>query len=62
MMPEIPEIRLVPEHLRYARGFGVAMAAMRVIGKDGAVPPDRLIPTYLRPSQAEREKMNLKRK
>ena len=56
----LPNVRLVPEHIRYARGFGVAMAAQRILANDGAVTPDRLIPTYLRPSQAEREKMNLK--
>ena len=58
----LPNVRLVPEHLRYARGFGVAMAAQRILSDDGAVSPDRLVPTYLRPSQAEREKMNLKLK
>lgn len=62
MRDVLPNVRLVPENLRYQRGFGVAMAALRIVRQQGAVPPDRLIPTYLRPSQAEREKMNLKLK
>ena len=62
MKDKLPDVRLVPEHLRYARGFGVAMAAQRIISEQGTVPPDRLIPTYLRPSQAEREKMALKKR
>lgn len=62
MCEKLPNVRLVPEHLRYARGFGVAKAAERILSDDGAVSPDRLVPTYLRPSQAEREKMNLKLK
>ena len=60
MRERLPDIRLVPEHLRYARGFGVAMAATRIIGEKGTLPPDKLIPTYLRTSQAEREKSALK--
>lgn len=58
----LPNVRSAPEHLRYARGFGVAMAAQRLLSENGAVSPERLIPTYLRPSQAEREKQNLKLK
>ena len=61
MKERLPDVRLVPEHLRYARGYGVAMAAQRVINEQGALPPDRLIPTYPRPSQAEREKNSLKK-
>lgn len=60
MRNTLPGVRLVPEGVRYQRGAGVAMAAMRILEQDGAVPPDRLVPTYLRPSQAEREKMNSK--
>ena len=62
MKDKLPDVRLVPEHQRYARGFGVAMAAQRLIIEQGTVPPDKLIPTYLRPSQAEREKMALKKR
>ena len=60
MKDVLPDVRLAPEHTRYARGFGVAMAARRVISEQGTVTPDKLIPTYLRPSQAEREKAALK--
>ena len=60
MRESLPDVRLMPEHMRYQRGFGVAMAAQRILLHDGAVTPDKLVPTYLRPSQAEREKMNLK--
>ncbi len=56
----LPDVRLAPVHLRFARGYGVAMAAQRIYASQGAVSPDQLVPTYLRPSQAEREKMNLK--
>jgi tRNA threonylcarbamoyladenosine biosynthesis protein TsaB len=62
MKQSLANVRLIPEHLRYARGFGVAMAARKIIKENGAVPPEKLIPTYLRPSQAEREKLNLKLK
>ena len=62
MRGKLADVRLVPEHLRYARGFGVAMAAMKEIREHGTVSHEQLVPTYLRPSQAEREKMNLKRR
>ena len=62
MRMNLPNVRLVPEHMRFQRGFGVAKAAQRVLADHGAVTPDKLVPTYLRPSQAEREKMNLKLK
>ncbi len=62
MSETLPNVRIVPEHLRYARGFGVAMAAQRILAGEGAVSPDSLVPTYLRPSQAEREKSELKLK
>ena len=55
MCGALPEVSLVPENMRYQRGFGVAMAAKRIYEKSGAVSADELIPTYLRPSQAERE-------
>ena len=62
MKDKLPDVRPVPEHLRYARGFGVAMAARRILSEQGAIPPEQLIPTYLRPSQAEREKAALKKR
>lgn len=51
---EVPQIALAQESLRYARGSSVAMAAMQCM--EQAVGADVLIPTYLRPSQAERER------
>lgn len=55
MREKLPDIKLTPENLRYQRGFGVAMAARRIYFAEGAKSPEELIPTYLRPSQAERE-------
>lgn len=55
MHDKLPDIALVPEHIRFQRGFGVAMAAQRIYEQQGAQSPDELVPTYLRPSQAERE-------
>lgn len=55
MKDKLTNIKLIPENLRYQRGFGVAMAAQRIYASDGAKSPEELIPVYLRPSQAERE-------
>ena len=38
------------------------MAARRILSEQGAIPPEQLIPTYLRPSQAERDKAALKKR
>lgn len=51
MRDKLPDVMLMPEHLQYQRGFGVAMAAQQ----KESVPPEQLVPVYLRPSQAERE-------
>ena len=48
------KIRLAPEPVRYQTGYGVALAARKYI-QTGAIPADELVPTYLRPPQAERE-------
>ena len=55
MCGKLPRVELVPEHIRFQRGFGVAMAAQRIYAEQGAKSPEDLVPTYLRPSQAERE-------
>ena len=55
MREKLPNVKLTPENLRHQRGYGVAMAAQRIYSEEGAKSPDELIPTYLRPSQAERE-------
>lgn len=51
-----PQLRLFPEHLRQQRASGVALVALRMqqqgIGGDAAA----LAPSYLRLSQAERER------
>ncbi len=51
----LPAIKLLPQALRYQRGAGVAMAARGIYLSQGAISPAELVPTYLRPSQAERE-------
>ena len=55
MHEQLPDVSLAPEHIRYQRGSGVAMAAMRIYKAQGAQSPEALVPTYLRLSQAERE-------
>lgn len=55
MRDKLPDIALAPEHIRFQRGFGVAMAAQRIYEGQGTVAPESLVPVYLRPSQAERE-------
>lgn len=55
MREKLPNVKLMPENLRNQRGYGVAMAAQRIYDAEGAKSPEELIPTYLRPSQAERE-------
>ena len=53
---------IAPENLRYQRGYSVGAAAVDFIKNGGQpIPPELLVPTYLRPSQAERE-LSLKKK
>ena len=47
---------LAPAHLRMQSALGVALAAER-LWPEGAVTPQALAPTYLRLSQAERERL-----
>lgn len=52
---EVPAVELAREPLRYVRGSSVAMAAVQCM--EQAVTAQELTPTYLRPSQAERERV-----
>ena len=47
--------KLPPQPARFQRAAGVAMAALRMQREGSAVPPERLMPVYLRLPQAERE-------
>ncbi|HBT66066.1 MAG TPA: tRNA (adenosine(37)-N6)-threonylcarbamoyltransferase complex dimerization subunit type 1 TsaB [Ruminococcaceae bacterium] len=49
----VPNVYLAPPAFRYQNAIGVAIEAAKMT--DCAVPPDRLMPTYLRLPQAERE-------
>ncbi len=55
MQERLSDVSLAPEHIRYQRGSGVAMAALRMYEEQGGQSPEALVPTYLRLSQAERE-------
>jgi len=46
---------LPPPHLRYQTAVGVCLAAFAL--REGAVPPEKLNPVYLRLPQAERERL-----
>lgn len=48
-------INLAPEHLRYQRAYAVAQTGLRLFQEGKTIKSSNLIPTYLRPSQAERE-------
>lgn len=48
---QCPNVRMVPEAVRWQRGYGVAMAAQSLPTVDAAA----LVPVYLRLPQAERE-------
>lgn len=52
----IPQLRLLPEHLRQQRAAGVALAAQAMIDRGENGSALSLAPTYLRLSQAERER------
>ena len=49
-------VRLAPPHLRYPNAWAVAVLSERAALRGETVPPERLWPVYLRPSQAERER------
>ena len=54
----IPNLLLMPEHLRMQRASGVALLAWEQIQADKQFSGGDLVPNYLRLSQAERERMN----
>lgn len=51
-----PLIRLAPEHLRYQRASATAFAALEKYNRGETISPAALMPSYLRLSQAERER------
>ena len=53
----VPGLRLAPEHLRHQRAAGVALAAWDRLRRGEAADAASLSPTYLRLSQAERERL-----
>ncbi len=52
----VPGLRLVPEHLRFQRASGAALAAWELIRRGEPGDAALLAPRYLRLSQAERER------
>ena len=55
---QLPQLCLAPEHIRQQRASGVALAANALLQKSGAVSAHGVVPTYLRLSQAERERLS----
>ena len=53
----LPHLTLPPSHLEMQRASGVAMAAERLAQQGGLQAPGELVPSYLRLSQAERERL-----
>ena len=58
---ESDRIRLAPESIRYQRASSAAAAALELYKRGEVISPAALMPTYLRLSQAERER-NAKQK
>lgn len=54
---QLSQLSLAPEHTRQQRACGVALAAQALLQADGAVSACSVVPTYLRLSQAERERL-----
>lgn len=52
----LPGLRLSAEHLRFQRASGVALGAWDGLRRGEPADPALLVPTYLRMSQAERER------
>lgn len=53
---QLAQLRLLPEHLRQQRAAGVALCAQRMIDAGESGDARALVPSYLRLSQAERER------
>ena len=54
LLEKVPALVLPPEHRLHQRAAGVALAARGMLGS--GLPPEPLVPNYLRLSQAERER------
>lgn len=54
---QLPDLCLMPEHLRHQRASGVALAAQRRLEQGIACDGASMTPSYLRLSQAERERL-----
>lgn len=52
----LPGLKLSAEHLRFQRASGVALGAWDALRRGEPADPALLVPTYLRMSQAERER------
>lgn len=51
---ELPFFRETPEHLRWPRGICIALCGLAALKRGETVSAEKLLPVYLRPSQAER--------
>ena len=56
LLERLPELSLLPEHLRQQRAAGVALAAQAAVDAGQTADAAALSPNYLRLSQAERER------
>ncbi len=56
LLERLPELSLLPEHLRQQRAAGVALAAQAAMDAGQTADAAALSPNYLRLSQAERER------
>ena len=57
LLERLPQLTLLPEHLRQQRASGVALAAWEKIGRGESGDAASLVPNYLRLSQAERARL-----
>lgn len=57
LLERLPQLTLLPEHLRQQRASGVALAAWEKIGRGERGDAASLVPNYLRLSQAERARL-----
>ena len=57
LLERLPQLTLLPEHLRQQRASGAALAAWEKIGRGERGDAESLTPNYLRLSQAERARL-----
>ena len=57
LLERLPQLTLLPEHLRQQSASGVALAAWEKIGRGESGNAAALVPNYLRLSQAERARL-----